>query len=366
MTTAVFGTADPKTQKKWSTDLSIDHARKSYFTQRFVGTSDNSFIQRKTELESDAGDRVSFDLSVQLRGTPTFGDAKVKGNEEAMKYFTDELVIDQVRKSVSLGGRMSRKRVVHDVRKLGKMRLAEYFAKLFDEFWFIYLSGARGINEDFIVGTDFAGFAGNALQAPDAAHLLYGGAATSKATLTAGDKMTRLVIEKAQNKAKMMQARDPSTANMVPVDADGEGRYVCLMNEDQAFDLRTADTSGWVDFQKALTTAVGRDAEFFKGGLGLLGNTVLHSHRSGIRFVDYGAGANVAAARALFLGKQAGVVAYGNAGGGMKFSWEEETDDYGNQPNIASGTIAGMKKARFNGSDFGVISIDTAAKDPNS
>lgn len=366
MSTTQFGTSDAKTQKKWSSSLAIDQVKKSYFEGRFIGDSDNHIIQKKNDLESDAGDRVSFDLCVKLRNKPTYGDGKLEGKEEQLKFFTDEVVIDQVRHAVSCGGKMSRKRVVHDMRTIGKGRLSDYFAQLVDEFIFMYLSGSRGINEDFIEGTDFNGFAGNSLQAPDTDHLLYGGAATSKASLAATDKMTRIVIEKAQNKAKMMQARNPETASMVPVTNGSETQFIMLMGEDQAYDLRTADTAGWVDFQKAAAACEGKSNPIFKGGLGLLGDTVLHSHKSVVRFSDYGAGANVAAARALFLGRQAGVIAYGNSGGGMRYSWKEETKDYGNEPTISAGFIAGIKKARFNNKDFGVISIDTAAKDPNA
>ena len=63
-TTIPFG--DPKAAKKWSADLAVDVRKKSYFEARFIGTSENSVIQRKTELESDSGDTISFDLSVQL------------------------------------------------------------------------------------------------------------------------------------------------------------------------------------------------------------------------------------------------------------------------------------------------------------
>jgi hypothetical protein len=79
-TTIPFG--DPKAVKRWSADLAVDVRKKSYFEQRFIGTSENSVIQRKTELESDAGDTISFDLSVHLRGKPTYGDNRVEGKEE--------------------------------------------------------------------------------------------------------------------------------------------------------------------------------------------------------------------------------------------------------------------------------------------
>ena len=104
---------DPKAQKKWSGQLFVEATKLSYF-DRFEGTSDNVVIQRKTELESDAGDTISFDLSVRLRGKPTSGDNRLKGREEQLRFFTDQVIIDQLRHSVSAGGKMSRKRTSHN------------------------------------------------------------------------------------------------------------------------------------------------------------------------------------------------------------------------------------------------------------
>ncbi len=267
---------------------------------------------------------------------------------------------------MSAGGEMTRKRTVHDLRATAKDLLSDYFARFTDELMFMYLAGSRGINEDFIVPVGYTGFAGNPLQAPDTDHLLYGGSAVSKATLTANDKMTRSVIERALNKAEMMQARNPETANMVPVKNGSEGQYVLLMSPDQEFDLRNdAATGNWLDVQRAAAAAEGRDNPIFKGGLGMIGGAILHKHRSVVRFNDYGSGSNVNAARALLLGRQAAVVAYGTSGG-MRYTWKEKMKDYDNEPTVAAGCIMGVKKTRFNQRDFGVLSIDTAAKDPNA
>lgn len=366
MSQTVVAFGDPKAQKKWSANLAVDARKKSYFENRFIGTDDNAVIQRKTELETGAGDRISFDLCVQMRNRPTYGDQRLEGKEESLKFYTDEVIIDQVRHAASAGGKMSRKRTAHDMRMIAKNRLGDYFSRLVDELFFMYLSGARGINQDFIEATDYTGFAGNSFDAPDASHQLYGGAATSKASLTSGDKLTTTVIEKVINKAEMMQALDPKVANMVPVTNGADNQYVLLMSPFQEYDLRTNSTTGqWLDIQKAAATAEGRKNPIFLGGLGLLNNTVLHKHRNVIRFSDYGSGGDVAAARALLLGRQAAVVAYGTANG-MRYSWEENTKDYGNEPTVASGFIGGIKKTRFNGKDFGVLSIDTAAADPNA
>ena len=360
MAQTVIPFGDPKAVKRWSADLAVDVRKKSYFEARFIGTSENSVIQRKTELESDAGDTIDFDLSVHLRGKPTYGDARVEGKEENLRFFSDKVMIDQVRHSVSAGGRMSRKRTIHNIRRIARDRLGDYFYKFTDELLFIYLSGARGINLDFIETPDFQGFAGNPLQAPDSEHILYGGVATSKASLVATDIMSPLVIERAMERAAMMQAEHPETANMVPSTVEGEDHYVCVMSEYSATDLRTSAGGSWIDFQKAAAAAVGNNSPIFKGGLGMINNVVLHKHRNAIRFSDYGAGANIPASRALFMGRQAGVIAYGTANG-MRFDWEETVKDYGNEPAIAAGFIAGIKKAQFNNKDFGVISIDVAA-----
>lgn len=367
MAVSIVAFGDPKAQKKWSSTLAVDVAKKSYFEQKFIGTDENSIIQRKTELESDSGDRISFDLCVQMRNAPTYGDGRLEGKEESLKFYTDEVAIDQVRHAASAGGRMSRKRTAHDMRKVAKNRLSDYFARLQDELFFMYLSGARGINQDFIERVGYTGFAGNAFEAPDAEHQLFGGSATSVATLTTADKMSRAVIERANNKAEMMQARNPDAANMVAVSIEGEDRYVCVMSPDSEYDLRNSTTANdWMDIQKAAITAEGSKTNaIFKGGLGMIGNTILHKHRSVIRFNNGGSGANLPYARALFMGRQAAVVAYGTSGG-LRYGWEEDTKDYKNEPTVASGFIGGIKKTRFNGLDFGVLSIDCYAKDPNA
>lgn len=366
MAQTVIPFGDPKAVKRWSAALAVDQIKKSYFERKFIGESDNSVIQKKNELETDAGDTISFDLSVQLRGEATEGDARLEGKEEQLKFYTDQVIIDQTRKAVSAGGRMTRKRSPHDLRKVAKERASDYWARYFDEMIFIYLSGARGVNKDFLFPIGWQGRAKNPIEAPDPGHILYGGDATSKSTLEAADKMTRGVIERAAVLATMLQAQDPDAANMCPVSIDGEEHYVLLMNPFQEHDLRVSEGSGWLDVQKAAAGAEGRSNPIFKGGLGMINNVVLHSHRNGIRFNDYGAGSDVAAGRALFLGRQAGVLAYGTPGSGVRWSWEEEVKDYGNEPTVASGAIFGFKKSRFNNKDFGVISIDTAAANPNA
>ena len=114
-----------------------------------------------------------------------------------------------------------------------------------------------------------------------------------------------------------------------------------------------------------MDTLRSRQNPLFKGGLGMINNVVLHEHENVRRFKDYGVGGDVEAHRALFMGRQAGVLAYGSGGTGTRFYWREEEKDAGNQVAIYAGVIAGAKKTRFGGKDFGVIAVDTASKNPN-
>jgi uncharacterized membrane protein len=88
-----------------------------------------------------------------------------------------------------------------------------------------------------------------------------------------------------------------------------------------------------------------------------------------MRFNDYGAG-TVKAARALFLGSQAGELAYGSSGGmGTRYRWTEVMTDHEDQVEIGTHCIMGVKKSTYKSKhgavtrDFGVIAMDTYCAD---
>lgn len=365
MARTIVGLGDPKAVKKFSGMLAVDVAREMYWERKFIGKGQDTTapIMQLTELENDAGELITFDLSMQLKQQPIEGDDTQEGTDEALKFYTDQVYIDQARGGVSGGGRMTRKRTLHNLRMVGKKRMAEWWSRMFDELIFIYLSGARGINGDFIFPTDYSGRANNAITAPDAKHLHVAGGKT-KATLVAGDTMKLSEIDTALVKAKMMGGGTQEVPKIKPISIDGNKHFVVVMNPKQAQDMRNdAGTGGWLDVQKAAAAAEGRANPIFKGGLGMHNNVVLHEHEAVIRFDDYGADSDIAAARALFLGTQAGALAYGSPGTGLRYDWYEEPRDNGNEVVISSSCIFGFKKTTYNGLDFGVQAIDTAAKE---
>ena len=367
----IVGVNDPKAVKKFSALLAVDVGRESYFNKKMMGEGEKaqSPIQILRSLESDAGDQVTYDLILQLRGRPTSGDAVLRGNEEDLKFYTDNLYIDQQRHGVNTGGKMSRKRSIYDMRDIARVRQSEYWARLFDETIFCYLSGSRGVNSDFIEDVTYTGYAGNQFVAPDPLHILYGGVATSKTTLANTDKFQLPLIDRAVSRAKTMGRGTTGIPAIQPVKINGEEHYVIVLHPFQEYDLRSASGSTWIDIQKAAAAAEGRNNPLFKGSLGMYNNVVMQTHQSVINFNDYGAGANLTAGRALFMGRQAGVIAFGSTGdSGMRFDWNEEMEDRGNQLVVTTGTIFGVKKTAFTidgtSRDFGIIALDTYMKDP--
>lgn len=148
----VVGVNSPRAVKRFSGDLALDVSQASYFGKRFaaVGQGAKTPIQLLTDLESEAGDLVSYDLLAELRMAPVEGDDVLEGKEEGQRFYTDELYIDQARGGVNTGGRMSRKRTLHDLRMRAKQQQANWWGRFQDELTFTYLSGSRGINANFI------------------------------------------------------------------------------------------------------------------------------------------------------------------------------------------------------------------------
>lgn len=375
MARTIVGVNDAKAVKRYAGLLAYDESQKSYFGQRFVGRGAEAEvpIQLLSELESDAGEQISYDLLAELKMAPVEGDDILEGKEEAQRFYTDTIYIDQARCGVNTGGRMTRKRTLHNLREKARRQQSSWWARLKDELRFIYLSGARGVNTNFILPTGYTGRANNALVAPDTNHILYGGNSTAKSNMTneaagvaGSDTFDLRLVDRAKTKADSQGGGATDIPVLQPCKIDGEEVFVCVMHTFQEDDLRSNTGTGqWLDIQKAIAASEGRKSPMVKGSLGMYRGCILHSHRNVIRFNDYGAGGTYEAARALFMGSQALVEAYGSPGTGLRFDWHEEVRDNGNQVVISSNCTWGTKKVSFTtpigAQDFGVFALDTYA-----
>lgn len=376
MARTVIGLNDAKAVKRWSGNLAYDVSQKSYFNQKFMGKGQESEtpIQILTDLDSDAGEAITYDLLAELKMAPVEGEDILEGKEEAQKFYTDTVYIDQARAGVNTGGRMTRKRTLHNLRESAKRQQSNWWGRLFDELLFVYLSGARGVNNNYILPTGYTGRANNPLTAPSSTHVVYGGAgaavASSTSTLIWGGTAANSnvfdlnLIDRAKSKADSQGGGATGIPVLQPCKFNGEETFVCVMSTFQEDDLRANTGTGqWMDIQKAATQSEGYKSNLFKGALGMYRGVVLHSHRNVVRFSNWASSADRFGARALFMGSQAAVMAFGSPGTNMRFDWYEEARDNGDKVVISTSSIFGIKKCTFSdgstATDFGVFALDT-------
>ena len=361
MAATEFALNDPLAVQRWSNSLAHEAEVKQYF-RKFMGKGDDALIKVKTELNKAAGEKIIFALRMKVGGDAVEDDNQLEGTtaEKALVFFNDSGFIKQRRISVKSKGKMTEQRVPYNLRHEARNASSTYWAEDYDQQLMMYLAGARGIDTSFHVGLSWTGRANNSLRAPDSDHILYGGTATGKADLDSADPMALSMTEKLIAKAETL---DPM---IQPFRVQGESKFVLLMHTFQAYALRTSTSENdWVDIQKNAGLR-GEGNHLYHNALGEYGDVILHKHRNVIRFDDYGSGGDVNAARALFLGAQAAVIAWGGGGAYGRYNWNEEKDDRGNALVVSSGYIGGCSKTRFNSKDFGVIAVDTYVADPNA
>lgn len=360
MPITAIGTNHALTVKRWATALTYEAERKSYW-RKFMGTDNKSPIKVLKELSKNKGDRITTGLRMHLRHDGVEGDATLEGTsaEAALSWFDCAVSIDQRRSGTHAGSRMSQQRVMFNIRSEARDALAEWWGADFDQQLMIYISGLRGIDSTLHSPLAFTGRAGNAVEAPDAGHIIYGGDATGWADLATGDTMSLDILERL---GVIAAVADPL---IQPITVDGESRFVLLMHPFQAYSLRkNVSTNDWIDIHK---NTDGGNSPIYKGGLGMYNGIVMHEHRNVIRMDDtLGNGLTIPAARALFIGTQAALLAFTGETQESSMVWHEETDDRGNQMVFSSSCIYGVKKARYDNKDFGVIAVDTAAANPNA
>ena len=328
----------------------------------------NAPIAVLNDLTKAEGQSISYDIYMQLTGRATYGDDNLEGNLESLEAYSDEITINQVRKGVDVGGRMSNKKTLNDQRSIARQKLTEWFAQFVDQTVFTNLAGKRGINPFVLAkNVNYAIKDTHEFEDYDADHIVYGGSATSKASLTAKDKMTLGLIDKLIVKATTEGGDADKKVRLTPLDKGGEDAFIMLLHPYQEHDLRQdTGTAGWLEIAKAATAAEGTKSPIWKQNLGNYRGVHFKKHKHVVLDDTYGASGNVQTARAAFLGRQAMVMAFGNASSAnLRADWtEKKTDVDDNKQAISGRMMFNAKRPRFNGQDVNSYAVDTAAVKP--
>lgn len=355
---------DPNKRKAWAAAVANDAAQEQYFARLVGEEGSRSAVIKKTELEKGSGDEVTTALVAKLRGAPITEGQKLAGQEFKLQHAAHTMRINEFRHGVNVGARIEQSRVGYNLKKQGREKLTEYIKELYEQVIVTAASGARGVGDEIShFGTDYTGYP-NALRAPDAAHLYVGTAGDkAKGSLVVGDKITLATVNKLRTKAKKMLGGKDKPVKMTPIRKGGKECFVLAVLPEVMQDIRDdVGAQGWFEAQKALTAAVGKESEIFKGGAGMFNGVLIDEMEVGVKFNDYGTTNNIAAARSLFMGANAVSIAHGTKGmaDGMSVSLDEDMDDRKHDHILFFEMIFGADKTQFNGMDYGMITVDSA------
>jgi N4-gp56 family major capsid protein len=359
MATTEFALNHPLAVRLWSKVLDAQTINETWF-ERFVGTSKNSLIYKKTELSKDAGSRLTFGIRRLLQGAGVEGDGILEGNEEAFSTFNDDLYINQLRHATRSAGKMSEQRVPFSVRAEGNDALALWWADRKDVSLFNHLCANTAQSD-----TRFTGH--NSITAIDANHIV------SDADRTIGDQSLSTsanifdirLLDQAKVLASTLRFRSSTESNIRPLRIDGKPKYVAFLHPTQVRDLKTRTDAGqWLDITKAVYQGSRENNPIYDGAIGEYNGVILHETPHITQGLDSTTGASVTnTRRAVFCGAQAMCLGYGKGQQGS-IDYFEELFDYGNQLGISGGLIWGMKATTYNSTQsHGRIVIPTFASD---
>ena len=198
-----------------------------------------------------------------------------------------------------------------------------------------------------------------AVIAPDSNHIIRPVVGEdSDQSVSTTSVFTLSLLDKAVERTRTL------TPGIRAVKVGGKDTYVAFLHPYQVTDLRTNTSTGqWLDIQKSVISGgETEDNPILDGSLGTYNGVVLHMDHRVTNGVSGATGAAVPnVRRALFLGAQAGVVAYGRENGPNRFTWVEKLFDYDNILGVSAGLIWGMKKTVYNNTDYATIVLSTYA-----
>lgn len=244
-----------------------------------------------------------------------------------MVYYDVGLDLKEYAHAVRLKGRLTEQKVAVNMRKDAKAALSDWLARKIDRTFVEALSASPSTNR-----------------------VLYGGDATSTATIDSADTFSTSLISRAKRKAQLATIGG-AEAKIRPLKINGKDHYLCLVHPYQAKALK--GESAWQQAQREANIR-GEGNPIFSGALGMWDGVIIYEYERIKTYSTWGSGGNLTGARALFLGAQAGALAVAKGA-----TWDEKTFDYNRKAGFAISVIAAIAKPKFNNEDYAVIALDT-------
>lgn len=356
LTGTSFATGDNLTAEVWSAKL-FKQALKEIFFKKFTGKEATNIIQTKTDLLKDVGDKITFGLIMKLTGDGRKDDEKMETFEEALTYHDFKTTIHLRENGVIAAGKMSMRRTAFNIKTDAKTALGGWMAELIDEDIVCALSGVANS-----IGTLSA-------NAPSTNRKWKGGqteaGVVSRVSTDAliVDETAYLFGEAVISVVKRMA--EMASPKILPIVVNGQKYYMFLASPFQIKALRASDDWAQANREAGIR---GKENVIFSAADSIWDGVVVHSYERIKTRLGAGGSATseyfeaddvcydtVHVARGLFLGAQAGVLAWGQYP-----KWYEKNFEYGRVPGVMTDCIMSADKPDFDGEDFGVIIVDTA------
>lgn len=369
-----FGKLGLNHRLAWGRRVWKEARNSSFILNHFAGTSEQSVVQRVTELTETAKGTTAavFTLVPDMEGDGVVGDNQLEGYEEELKAYDQTVTYDQIRNANRLEGRMADMKSTIRFRETSMNVLKNWLAQRLDELAFLTLSGVSyqyKTNGALRVGSQFPmlDFAADVTAPTANRHFRW----------DATDGMEPAATN-------LLTAADlPSWEMVIALKAYAEEHYIRPVKTDDGIDVYTlflhprqiAALKSDTKFIEAMKFARerGQSNTLFKGTG--MGGTASGIYIDGVNIVSYrnvfntsglpsgskwGDG-TVNGARALLVGAQA--LAMADIG---VAKWVEKDFDYDNSPGVSIAKLIGFKKpvwrSAYTGTveDFSVIAVDTA------
>jgi hypothetical protein len=358
----------------WVTKYLREYVRESGFMP-YMGIAEDNIIRIRNELKSEGGARINVPLITRLKGRGVRGAEVLKGNEDDLGNFNDQVVIDWIRNGVKVPKSTSYKTDI-DLFDAAKPSLRTWDAELLrddviEAFSSIIIPGALDANG--IPGTDSAvnyslatAAQRNAFLVANADRILFGASkanassgvwATALATVdNAADKLTAATASLAKRMAKMAGRIDGSI-NIRPFKSDataGREWYVMFCNS-----LSFRDLSQDATIIAANTQARAREGDaiernpLFQDG-DLLYNGIIFREIPEIPTFSNG---TIDVGFNFLAGQSAVTVAYGQD----PVFRTDLKEDYEFRPGVAIEELRGLKKTSYAGKQYGLVTLINAA-----
>lgn len=356
----------PETQFVWEKNLEREIRPRDPLLDPdsgFAGEGPDALMQQKDQLTDGPGAWIRTKLKYQLSARGRQGEEVLKGHEEPYLTATFDTYVNVFRHAFGVSSPFVQQQVSENVLQEGTDGLADFFASRFS-----FTAHAHACGLSMI--TDPAYTLHNTINAINSQYIIRPNNKAAGA-LVQGDKFDVDLMNVA---ARLMKKLRPKIR---PAKTKYGDRYCVFLTPGQVKDLRDSNSlwfqkmtaaaqGGRIDDNPLWTTALGEDqgfiffeSDFVPPGLDAAG-TSLQSNT----------------ARAWIGGAQALILAFGRGydspGFGLnRFQWIKDTEDYGQQKQIAASTIVGIARPRFtkpgeaSARELGVVVVETYDAMPN-